>query len=427
MKHDVLIGYNEFRGKRTPIRIGETDRLRHMYVIGKTGSGKSTVFTNMALQDIAAGRGVCFVDPHGEAIDWLLAHLPKERLGDVIVFDPSDAGHPLGLNLLEARDEHERDFLVAELIEIFYKLFDPGKTGIVGPQFEHWLRNAALTAMANPRGASILDIPRLFMDRRFEEQARAHVRDPLVQEFWQLQMARTADFHRSEMLNYFNSKFGSFLNHAVCRNVIGQRVSGVRLDDVLAEQKILLVNLSKGKLGESTAHLLGLIVMAKLQAAVLRRANLPANERPPLYLYVDEFQNLATDTFASMLSESRKYGLAVHLTNQYFAQLPDSLKAAVLGNAGTLLSFQLGVDDAELLAKELHPFKKDDLTGLGRYNFYVRLMAGGQATETFSGTSLEPAAAPEQNIAEQAVAFSRLAYGNPRVLVEADLRLRSSV
>jgi type IV secretory pathway TraG/TraD family ATPase VirD4 len=421
---DVLLGTNEFRGRKTPVGFKASDRLRHMYMIGKTGAGKSTVFTNMALQDIRNGSGVCFVDPHGEAIDWLLSRIPEERLEDVVLFDPSDTSFPVGLNLLEANTESERDFLVSELIEIFYKLFDPERTGIIGPQFEHWLRNAALTVMADPAGCSILEIPKLFVDRSFEQRKRKHLQDPLVQEFWSLQMARTADFHRSEMLNYFNSKFGQFLNNATCRNIIGQPVSGIRFDEVLSGQKILLVNLSKGKVGESTAHMLGLIIMAKLQVAVLRRANLPASERPPLYLYVDEFQNLTTDTFASMLSESRKYGLGVHLTNQYFSQLPVKIRSAVLGNAGTLLSFQLGAEDAEQLAREFHPFTKLDLMGLARYSCYIRLMSGGQSTEPFSLTSMAPMPAPEVNASEIIRACSRLAYSNPRLLVEAGIRER---
>lgn len=420
----VTFGYNLYRGKRTNIALKDRDRLRHMYMIGKTGAGKSTVFQNMALQDIRGGRGVCFVDPHGEAIDWLLERIPRERIEDVVLFDPSDGAYPLGLNLLEAGDQNERDFLVSELIEIFYKLFDPTRSGIIGPQFEHWLRNAALTVMADPQGGTILEIPKLFVDRRFEQHKRSFLSDPVVQEFWELQMNKTAEFHKSEMLNYFSSKFGQFLSNRTCRNIIGQAKSSVLFDDILAQEKILLVNLSKGKLGESVAYVLGLIVVAKLQAATLRRAALPPSERPTMHLYVDEFQNLTTDTFASMLSESRKYGLAVHLTNQYFAQLPENIRAAVLGNVGTLLAFQLGAEDAEFLSKEFTPFSKNDLLNLERYSFYVKLVVDGQTTEPFSGTSLPPLDAAGESLAEAARAFSRLAFGNPKALVEAQLRYR---
>ena len=376
----ITLGNNIYRGKTTPILFADNDRLRHMYMIGKTGVGKSTMFTNMAVQDIQNNRGICFVDPHGESVDWILQHIPAGRLEDVILFAPADRDFPLGLNLLEAKNETERDFLVAELIEIFYKLFDPERVGIIGPQFEHWLRNAALTLMADPDGASLIEIPKLFSDKNFELRKRGFLTDPLVKEFWTNQMAKTADFHRSEMLNYFNSKFGHFMNNALCRNIIGQTKTAIDFDEVLNQEKILLVDLSKGKIGELNAHMIGLILMSKLQAAILRRANVPAGQRLPFYLYVDEFQNLTTDTFASMLSESRKYGLGVHVTNQYFAQLPKKIQTAILGNCGTLLAFQTGQEDGEMLEREFQPFNKHDLANLAKYNFYLKLMVNGQTT-----------------------------------------------
>ncbi|MDE2312122.1 MAG: ATP-binding protein, partial [Patescibacteria group bacterium] len=249
----VNIGTNHFRGKASPILFSDPDRLRHMYVIGKTGVGKSSLFANLALQDIKSSRGLCFIDPHGETINWLLDRIPKNRLEDVVLFDPADATCPVGLNLLEADDEAAKDFLVGELISIFYKLFDPQRTGIIGPQFEHWLRNAALTVMADPRGGTLLEIPKLFADKKFEQYKRQFLRDPLVREFWQHQMAKTADFHKSEMLNYFSSKFGSFMHNRLMRNVIGQTKGGLNLAEIIAQEKILLVDLSKGKIGETNA------------------------------------------------------------------------------------------------------------------------------------------------------------------------------
>ncbi|KKW26482.1 MAG: hypothetical protein UY70_C0023G0017, partial [Candidatus Kaiserbacteria bacterium GW2011_GWB1_52_6] len=293
---NVYIGESVHRGKRRLIGYAEADRLRHMYMIGKTGVGKSTVFQNMCLQDIENGRGVCYIDPHGESIDWLLAHIPKSRLQDVVLFDPSDTEFPFGLNLLEAHDEFEKDFLVNECIQIFYKLFDPKKTGVIGPQFEHWLRNAAQTVMAGPEGGSILEIPRLFVDREFEKKKRAHLTDPLVIDFWTKQMVHTSNFHKSEMLNYFMSKFGPFINNSLMRNIMSQHVSSFEFDTLMDGKKIVLVNLSKGKIGEINAHMLGLIVMSRLQMATLKRANRASDRRTPFYLYVDEFQNFATDT-----------------------------------------------------------------------------------------------------------------------------------
>ena len=413
----VTIGTNEYHGKSTPIRIGGADRMRHMYMIGKTGVGKSTVYQNMCLADIENGAGVCFIDPHGESVDWLLARIPKKRLEDVVYFDPSDVEHPFGLNLLEARSEEEKDFLVSECISIFYKLFDPNKTGMIGPQFEHWLRNAALTVMAGPDGGSILEIPKLFVDSEFEHKKRAHLTDPTVLEFWTKQMARTADFHKSEMLNYFMSKFGPFINNAMMRNILGQHRSSFNFDAVMDDKKILLVNLSKGKIGETNAHMLGLILIAKLQAAVLKRAHLTEKERTPFYLYVDEFQNFTTDTFTSILSESRKYALSVHITNQYLSQLPEAIKDSVLGNVGTIAAFEVGAEDAQLLAKEFEPLEVADFMGLERFNFYIRLMIDGKTSHPFSGKSLAPSAGTDIGIAEDVIALNRLAYGAPAVLV----------
>jgi hypothetical protein len=395
-----------------------------MYMIGKTGAGKSTLFANMALQDINNFRGLCFIDPHGETINSILEGMPKSRLEDVILFDPSDTENPMGLNLLEAKSEAERDFLVNELIEIFYKLFDPERTGIIGPQFEHWLRNAALTIMADPSGGSLVEIPKLFADKSFERYKRQFVKDPMVQEFWGGQMAKTSDFHKSEMLNYFTSKFGHFLNNSLCRNIIGQSKSSFSFDQVLKGEKILLVDLSKGKIGELNSRFLGLIIISKLQAAVLKRAQLPPGSFPPFYLYVDEFQNMTTDTFAGMLSESRKYGLGVHLTNQYFAQLPQNIQEAVLGNVGTLLAFALGIEDAETLEKEFGDFTKDDLNNLRKYNFYIKLMSGGQTTRAFSGVSQNLPTVPNKADPGQIKLLSRLAYASPRLLVEQELRQR---
>lgn len=419
-KHYVEIGINDFRGKKTPIHYRTADRLRHMYMLGKTGVGKSTVFQSMALQDIKNGDGICFLDPHGESIDWLLERIPSERLKDVVVFDPSDTEFPFGLNLLEARTDQERDFLVSECIQIFYKLFDPEKTGMIGPQFEHWLRNAALTIMAGPEGGSIIEIPRLFVDQEFELSKRRHITDPLVQDFWTKQMAKTSDFHRSEMLNYFMSKFGHFMNNALMRNIIGQHQSSFSFDEIIAQKKILLINLSKGKIGEMNAHMLGLILISKLQAAILGRAHLPAEERHPFYLYVDEFQNFVTDTFVSILSESRKYGLGAHLTNQYLAQLPKKIQDAVLGNVGTLLIFEVGAEDANLLIKEFEPLTVPDFVGLPRFNFYIKLMVNGKTSPAFSGVSLppEPRAEGYEQVAMLSKNVSRVAYASPRLLTE---------
>lgn len=418
----VHIGINEFRGKKTPISFAQQDRLRHLYMLGKTGVGKSTVFQNMCLQDICNGNGACFIDPHGDSIEWLLERIPQERLQDVILFDPSDTDFPLGLNLLEAKDEFEKDFLVNECIQIFYKLFDPERTGMIGPQFEHWLRNAALTVMAGPEGGSLIEIPALFVDSAFEQKKRAHLTDRTVIDFWTKQMAKTSSFHRSEMLNYFMSKFGPFMNNALMRNILGQRTNSFDFEAVMDKKRILLVNLSKGKIGEINAHMLGLILLSRLEAAVFKRAERPQATRTPFYLYVDEFQNFTTDTFASLLSESRKYGLGLHLANQYLGQLSETVRDSVFGNVGTMIAFEVGVEDAKIMAEEFAPISETDFLGLPRYHFYIKLMVDGKTSEAFSGTTLPPEIRTRDSSREHAQAISRLAYGWPRLLVEETLR-----
>lgn len=419
----VHIGYNDFRGTHKPIEYAENDRLRHMYMVGKTGVGKSTVFQNMCLQDIRHGHGACFIDPHGDSVEWLLRRVPRERLQDVIVFDPSDTAFPFALNLLEAHDTFEKDFLVNECIQIFYKLFDPDRTGVIGPQFEHWLRNAALTVMADPEGGTLLEIPRLFIDAEFEKKKRSHLTDPLVIDFWIKQMAQTASFHKSEMLNYFTSKFGPFINNAMMRNILGQRMNSFDFNSLMDGKKILLVNLSKGKVGETNAHLLGLILVSRIQAAILKRANQKDGSRTPFYLYVDEFQNFTTDTFASMLSESRKYGLGLHIANQYLSQLPETIRDSVFGNVGTMLVFEVGVEDAKMLAREFAPITEADFLGLPRFHFYIKLMTNGKTSEAFSGTTPSPEPLPDgPPIREKVLTLNRLAYAWPRAVAEATVR-----
>lgn len=425
----VEIGRARFRGAERRIVTTTADRLQHLYCIGKTGTGKTSVFQRMALQDIAAGRGCCFVDPHGDAVRWLLARIPAHRREDVVLFDPADEEFPLGVNLLESADPEERDFLVTNAIEIFYKLFDPHREGLIGPQFEHWMRNAALTVMAHPDGGTLLEIPRLFTDRAFELRRRRYLRDPVVQAFWDQQLARTSDFHRSEMLNYFTSKFGRFLSNGLMRNMIGQRANAIRWETVLDEQKIVLITLSKGAIGELNASMLGLILMTKLAAAVLRRAARAPAERVPFFLYVDEFQNVLTDTFLSLLAEARKYGLGVHLAHQHLEQLPADMRSAVLGNARTLLVFQAGAADAEVLLRELEPEDRPARRGLDvetlqflpPRHFAIKLTYAGTTYPAFLGEStlLDAPAVVDPNDLRD---ITRLRFALPRALAEAEFR-----
>lgn len=424
----TIIGNSVYRGETKPIRIKEKDRMRHIYMLGKTGVGKTVLFQNMILQDIKEGKGVCFLDPNGDAAEWILNHVPKERADDVIYFDPSDNERPFGLNMLEWKTPEQRDFLVQESIQIFYKLFDPNQTGMVGPQFEHWMRNAALTLMAHPDGGTIIDIPRLFTDPDFEKDRTQYVTDPVVKNFWEKQMAKTADFHKSEMLNYFTSKFGRFMSNDAMRNIIGQTKSSFDFRDVMDNKKILICNLSKGKIGEINAFLLGMIIVSKIAMGAFSRQDIEEDKRIPFFLYVDEFQNFITDVFATILSESRKYKLALNITNQYIMQMDEKIRNAVIGNAGTLITFQIGASDAEFLVKEFEPLKMDDMTNIDKYNFYIKMLIDGAPTRPFNGLGIWPDNYEGNVELGRAIKeLSRLKFGRPKELVSAEILERSKV
>lgn len=383
-KSGVVIGEAIYRGDKQYVRQTDKDRLRHLFMIGKTGTGKTTLFETMIEQDMANGKGLCFVDPLGDAVESLLKKVPTERAKDVIIFDPSDTQFPFGLNLLEYKNPEERDFLIQEVIEIFYKLFDPQRTGIVGPQWEHWARNAALTVMSNPGGGSLIDLPRLFTDDAFRDSSVKNVTDPVVRAFWEQQLAKTADFHKSEMYNYFISKFGRFMTNDLMRNIIGQKESSFNFRELMDSGKILFINLAKGKIGEINSNLLGLILVSKMQVAAFSRADIPEEERAPFYLYVDEFQNFTTDTFATILSEARKYGLSLNVANQYFAQLTERIRDAVIGNVGTIITYRIGASDAEFLTNEMPGLTVDDMTNLDRFEAFVKLLVDLTPSKVFS-------------------------------------------
>jgi len=427
-KEGTVVGKAIYRGEEKPIRIQMQDRLRHVYQIGKTGVGKTVVFQNMILQDILAGHGVCYLDPNGDAAEWILNHIPKERADDVIYFNPADKERPMGLNMLEWKTPDQRDFLVQESIQIFYKLFDPNQTGMVGPQFEHWMRNAALTLMSHPDGGTIIDVPRLFTDPEFEKDRLKYVTDPVVRSFWEKQIAKTADFHKSEMLNYFTSKFGRFMTNDMMRNIIGQTKSSFDFRDVMDNKKILICNLSKGMIGEINAFLLGMIIVSKIAMGAFSRQDTLEKDRIPFFLYVDEFQNFITDVFATILSESRKYKLGLCITNQYIEQLDEKIRAAVVGNAGTLIAFRMGAGDAEFFVKEFDPLKVEDLTTIEKYNFYIKELIDGAPTRPFNGASIWPddyEGNPKLGAAIKEL--SRLKFGKPKEVVEKEILERSKV
>lgn len=423
----VVVGETNYRGQKFPIKIKDADRMRHIYMVGKTGVGKTVLFENMIMQDIVAGKGVAYLDPNGDAVEYILSHIPKERAEDVILFDPSDTERPMGLNLLEWKTNEQRDFLVQEAIQIFYKLFDPNQTGIVGPQFEHWMRNGALTLMAHPNGGTLVDIPRLFTDPDFEKERLQYVKDPVVRAFWEKQMTKTSDFHKSEMLNYFTSKFGRFMTNDMMRNVIGQTKSAFDFRQVMDGKKILLCKLSKGLIGEINAFLLGMIIVSKIAMGAFSRQDIAEDDRTPFYLYVDEFQNFITDVFATILSESRKYKLSLQITNQYIAQLEEKIRDSVIGNAGNLIAFRVGAADAEFLVKEFAPITLDDMTNVDKFNFYIRMLIDNAPMPAFNGQGIAPDVNVNKQLAEAIRQLSRLKYGHAKEVVEAEIAERSQI
>ncbi len=420
----LLLGYNIFRGVKKPIRLAITDRQRHMYTVGQTGTGKSTYLENLALQDMLNGDGFAFVDPHGDTAEKLLAMVPKERTEDVIYFCPADMDYPMGLNLFEFNTPDQKDFLIQEALNMLYKLYDPQHQGIMGPRYEHLFRNAALTIMADPAGGTFVDIPKLFRDPQYVKQKLQYVKDLNVLEFWQKEMPQSQRSNEfGEVVSWFVSKFGAFLSNEMMRNIIGQTKSSFDLRDIMDNHKILLVNLSKGRTGELNSKLLGMVFVMKFQAAAMSRANIPEKDRKDFALYVDEFQNFSTDSFATILSEARKYHLNLIVANQFTTQLTDEVRDAVFGNIGTIVAFRVGQDeDAEALAKRMRPaFEASDLLRMPNYNAAVRTLIGGVPTQPFSLATLPPLGNPNVHLAEALKQLAAAKYGRPKGVVEKEI------
>jgi hypothetical protein len=432
----LILGKNVYRGTETQIYMKRDDRRRHTYIIGRTGTGKTELMKNMAIQDIRNGEGICIVDPHGDLVEDVLQYIPKERADDVILFEPFDLERPFGLNMLEVKEASQKDFAIQEMISIFYKLFPPE---MIGPMFEHNMRNVMLTLMEDEQyPGTIADIPRMFTDNDFQKYKLSKVRDPIVRSFWEKEMAKTSDFHKSEMLGYLISKVGRFVENEMMRNIIGQSQSSFDFRKVMDEGKILLVNLSKGKTGEVNAKLLGLIIVSKLQMAALSRSDIPEEQRKDFYLYVDEFQNFVTDSFATILSEARKYRLNLVMAHQFISQLSvekegtshmDSrMKDAVFGNAGTMICFRIGVDDAEIMAKEFAPVFSDfDVINIDRFNAYVKLMIDGTASRPFNMSTFPKPPGANSEFAEAVKKLSKLKFGRARSEVYADILERTKL
>jgi hypothetical protein len=424
-----LLGYNNYRGVEREIRIKDEDRLRHLYMIGKSGVGKSFLLANMAIQDIYAGHGVCVLDPHGDLIDDILLRIPPERAADVILFSPADTARPMSLNLLEF-DPHypeQKSFVINEMIGIFDKLYDLRATG--GPIFEQYMRNAMLLIMAHPEsGATLMEIPKVLADPEFRKLKLKHCTDPTVVDFWVKEAEKAGgDAALANVVPYITSKLTAFISNDMMRPIIGQQQSSFNLREVMDSNKILLVSLPKGLVGEANSYLLGMILVGKILMAALSRADLAREQRKNFYLYIDEFQNFTTASITQVLSEARKYGLGLTLAHQYIGQLSkgadDSIKNAVFGNVGTTISFKVGPDDAEFLAKLYEPdFSPTDLVNLDKYTTLTRLLVDNLNLHPFTMKTAAPLFGIEHpGQVTKLKEYSRLHYGRDRQAVEAEI------
>jgi len=419
----LLLGYNVFRGVKKPIRLSLKDRQRHMYAVGQTGTGKSTFLENLALQDMLNGDGFAFVDPHGDTAEKLLAMVPKERTEDVIYFSPADMDYPMGLNLFEYDQPDQKDFLIQETLNMLQKLYDPQHQGIMGPRYEHIFRNAALVIMADPNGGTFVDVPKLFRDPEFLKEKLQHVTDQNVLDYWQKEYPASQRSNESgEVTAWFVSKFGAFLSNEMMRNIIGQTKSALNLRNIMDNKKILIVNLSKGRTGDLNSKLLGMIFVMKFQAAAMSRSDTPEDQRVDFCLYVDEFQNFSTDSFATIMSEARKYHLNLIVANQFTTQLTDEIRDAVFGNIGTIVSFRIGQNDVEALGRYFQPaFDSDDLLRVPNANTIVRTLVNGVPTQPFSMATLPPLGNPNAKLGEALKQLSAAKHGRPRAVVEKEI------
>jgi len=402
-----------------------------MYIIGKTGTGKSEFLKLMIMQDIKSGHGIAVIDPHGDLIEDVLMLMPPERAEDVILFDPADLEQPMGFNMLEARDEQQRHLVVTSVIGLMYKLFDPNKTGIIGPRFEHAVRNAMLTCMYQP-GATFMEVVRALTDQNFVQELLPKVEDPVIRRYWTDQIAQTSDFHKSEVLDYIVSKFGRFVTNKMIRNIIGQSDSAFNFREAMDSKKILLINLSKGKIGEENSSFLGLILVPKILVAAMSRQDIPMDQRQDFFLYVDEFQNFATPDFAQILSEARKYRLNLIVANQFVGQMEEEVKNAIFGNVGTIAAFRVGVTDANYLQHEFQPiFTEADLINVDKFNCYMRTIVSGEPVPPFSLDTTKDItaekAAQDQRVSDLIKELSRLKYGRNVQVVEAEINARSKM
>lgn len=418
----VLLGINSYRGRDTEIRIMREDRMRHMYVIGQTGTGKTNILLNMITQDIQNGDGVCYIDPHGTDIQTILSRIPKDRIDDVIYFDPAYTARPMGLNMLEydVRYPEQKTFVVNELMAIFNKLFDMKTSG--GPMFEQYFKNSAFLVMEHPEsGSTLLEISRVLTDKSFRDMKLSHCKNPIIKQFWESAEKTTGEQGLENFVPYITSKFDNFISNDIMRPVVLQEKSVFNFREIMDNKKILLVNLSKGRLGEINANLIGLLLVGKIQMAALSRVDMYGKQMNDFYLYIDEFQNVTTDSISSILSEARKYRLSLTVAHQYIAQLEEGIKNAVFGNVGSMAVFRVSAEDAGFLETKFKPvFTAQDIMKIDNYNAYVSMLVGGQPTKPFNIKTLAPIDG-NKDIVESIKELSYIKYGRDRNEVEQEI------
>lgn len=411
----TLFGEVNYRNQRKSFGIKRDDRRRHMYVIGKTGMGKTTLLENLIISDILNGEGCCYIDPHGDTAEKILNFIPAHRINDVIYINPSDTDFPIAFNVLEAVDEKDKNFIASGLISIFKKLWADSW----GPRLEYILRNSILALLDYP-GSTLLGIMRILVDKEYRAKVVEKITDPVVRSFWTNEFSKWSDKVLQEVVSPIQNKVGQFLTNFMIRNIVGQVKSTIDLRDIMDNRKILILNLSKGRIGEDTMQLLGSMIVTKLYLAAMSRVDMPEPERKDFYLYVDEFQNFATESFANILSEARKYRLNLIVAHQYIEQLPEEVSNAVFGNVGTLVCFRVGSIDALKLVPEFMPFfTEEDLVNLPAFNIYLKLMIDGVSSDPFSAATLPPLFEDYRtDNSDKVVRVTRERYANNRADVE---------
>ncbi|OGI17575.1 MAG: hypothetical protein A3J63_04155 [Candidatus Moranbacteria bacterium RIFCSPHIGHO2_02_FULL_40_12b] len=428
-KVGLILGYNEYRGVKTNILLTDDDRRRHIYIIGQTGTGKSTMLKEMAKQDVKSGKGICLIDPHGDFAEDVLAAVPKERAEDVIYFNPADTERPFGLNMLEYDPKYpeQKTFVINEMIGIFDQLYDLKATG--GPMFEQYVRNAMLLIMEDPEtGSTLMEISKVLADDDFRKMKLSRCKNPIVIDFWTKEAEKAGgEAALANMVPYITSKLTTFISNDMMRPIIAQQKSTLNFRQIMDQGKILIFNLSKGRIGEINARLLGMVVVGKILMAALSRTDTPEDQRKDFHLYLDEFQNVTTNSIAQILSEARKYHLCLIIAHQFIGQLKEEISKAVFGNVGSLCAFRVGAEDADFLEKQLTPvFTAQDLVNVDNRNLFVKLLINNELSKPFS-MKTNPPTPGSQELANAVKELSRLKYGRDAAIVNREIMERTKL